>query len=79
MDRYKQLKERDVLKEADELNPSDFLRAYIQSNFPQTSAYPSPAQKALGMQQNTNDESRLNFKKRNNPLAGTSFDRPQAY
>lgn len=79
MDRRAQLKDRDVMHEAEELNPSMFLRAYIQSNFPQTFALPSKQQKAMGMQQSTNGENQLNFKKKNPSQAGTGFDRPQAY
>ena len=47
-DREKQLKERDVRKLAPELDANSFMQMYMESNFPQTSALPSPEQSQRG-------------------------------
>jgi hypothetical protein len=76
MDRRQQLLDRDVRKEADELDPISFLDSYIESNFPQTSAYPSKDQKEMGVTPAT-EENGLNFNKAKKFSSGTSYDRPQ--
>jgi hypothetical protein len=76
MDRRQQLLDRDVRKESDELDPVSFLDSYIESNFPQTSAYPSKDQKE-GTVSSTDEENGLNFKQNKKFSTGTSYDRPQ--
>jgi len=76
MDRRQQLLDRDVRREADDLDPISFLDSYIESNFPQTSAYPSEDQRANGVVAMSSDN-QLDFKKKRNPGSGTSYDRPQ--
>jgi hypothetical protein len=78
MNRRQQLLDRDARNDADDLDPTSFLDSYIESNFPQTSAYPSEEQKANGVVA-TSDESQLDFRKKRNPGSGTSYDRPQVY
>ena len=51
-DREKQLKERDVRKLAPELDANSFMQMYMESNFPQTSALPSPEQSQRGLDVN---------------------------
>ncbi len=79
MERIRQLKDTDVRNDAEELNPSLFLRGYLKSNFPQTEAHPSPGQKSMGGQRPVNGRDSLDFKKKFAASSGTSFDRPQAY
>lgn len=79
MERIKQLKELDVMREAEELNPAFFLKAYIASNFPQTMALPSKQQRQSTLTGNQNSQNRLEFKKSGPAQSGTSYDRPQAY
>lgn len=76
MDRRQQLLDRDVRRESDPLDPVSFLDLYLESNFPQTAAYPSKEQKENGVV-STFDENKLDFKKKQNPGSGTSYDRPQ--
>lgn len=72
--REKQLAERDVRREAPEVNPADFLSRYLASNFPQTAALPSAGQKEMPtMMMNTNQNT-LNLNKK--PLSGISYDNP---
>jgi hypothetical protein len=72
-ERERQLKERDVRKEAPDLDPGYFLQAYIRSNFPQTAVMPSPEQKAQGMVVPPSNNL-LQLSKE--PLKGTSYDNP---
>ncbi len=74
--REQQLKERDVRRTAPLLNPQEFLTLYIASNFPQTSALPSPEQKALGITPQAETDG-VNYTKK--PPSGTSFDNPASY
>ena len=73
-EREKQLKERDVRKNAPELNPLTFLKDYVDSNFPQTAALQSNLQKQLGIypQIHTNG---VDYNKK--PMQGISFDNPK--
>ncbi|OUW91489.1 MAG: hypothetical protein CBD94_01865 [Gammaproteobacteria bacterium TMED234] len=71
--RNRELKERDVRRDAPEQNPVDFMHRYILSNFPQTSAIPSKEQKESMLPMNTQDNGLKLMKK---PLSGTSFDNP---
>lgn len=73
--RQQQLQERDVRKLAPELDPATFMQMYIQSNFPQTSALPSPEQIAMGLG-NIKQEDPLKLAKK--PLSGTQYDNPGA-
>lgn len=74
--REQQLRERDVRKDAPELNPLAFLELYLKSTFPQTAALPSPEQKLLGVMPQAETDG-VNYKKK--PLSGTSFDNPAGY
>lgn len=74
--RQKQLIERDVRKLAPETNASVFMNMYINSNFPQTSALPSPAQEA-GLIPTNNEDNILKFMKK--PLSGTKYDNPGGF
>jgi hypothetical protein len=75
MDRMRQLKDKDVRFDAPDLSPGEFLKNYLESNFPQTSAHPSRDQQTPSTDSNGEDE--LNFKKMKGPASGTGFDRPQ--
>jgi hypothetical protein len=70
------LKENDVRHVAPELVADEFLRLYLDSNFPQTASYPSKAQKEqkATMQPKTDA---IDYVKK--PPSGTSFDRPDRY
>jgi len=71
--REQQLRERDVRKDAPEIDPIAFLSMYLESNFPQTAAYPSKEQTERGIiPKDELDDVRYNKK----PLSGTSFDNP---
>lgn len=72
-ERERQLRERDVRKNAPELDPNAFLQAYIRSNFPQTAVMPSPEQKAANAVATTPD-SLLQLDKK--APTGTSYDNP---
>jgi hypothetical protein len=74
--REQQLREHDVRRTAPELDPSSFLALYLESNFPQTAAYPSAEQKLLGVMPQAETEG-VNYKKK--PLSGTSYDNPGGY
>jgi hypothetical protein len=72
-DRERQLRERDVRKDAPEIDPTTFLSLYLESNFPQTATYPSKDQVERGIiPKDELDDVRYNKK----PLSGTSFDNP---
>ena len=71
--RRDQLQERDVRQDAPELNPAEFLRGYMASNFPQTATHPSKMQsegKVPAM------KTQLKFDKPKIP-SGINFDRPE--
>ena len=73
LQRRDQLKERDVRQGAPLLDPKAFLRAYSESNFPQTVAYPSKMQlegRVPAMQ------TQLKFDKPKIP-SGIAYDRPE--
>ena len=74
--RQKQLRERDVRKLSPELDASTFMRLYMESNFPQTSALPSPQQMQRGLDMN-NQEDTLKLMKK--PLSGTKYDNPGGF
>jgi hypothetical protein len=71
-----QLREKDVRKDAPELNPQEFLSLYLVSTFPQTAALPSKEQKLMGITPQS-DPQGVNYMKK--PLSGTSFDNPASY
>lgn len=74
--RQKQLRERDVRKLSPDLDANTFMRLYMESNFPQTSALPSPQQMQRGLDvENQQDPLKLSKK----PLSGTSYDNPGGY
>ncbi len=75
-DRMRELRERDVRRTAPGLDPTSFLDMYVSSNFPQTSALPSPEQKSLGVQPQLQDKE---VKLKQNIKAGTGFDNPASY
>lgn len=72
--RQRQLRERDVRKLSPALDANTFMRMYIDSNFPQTTALPSRQQMqgVLGDQQLT-DSLKL---KQTKPKTGTGYDNP---
>ena len=72
--RQRQLRERDVRKLSPELDALTFMRMYVESNFPQTAALPSPQQMRLGPA----NQFSLNGLDSNQakPLKGTSYDNP---
>ncbi len=73
MNKKQQLAERNVKQLAPETNPVDFMHRYVTSNFPETVAHPSAAQKAMAVQtQKPQDSLKLMQK----PLSGTSYDNP---
>lgn len=74
--RSQQLRERDVRKLAPELDPNSFMKMYIESNFPQTSALPSPQQLSMGVDGNQGVDTLKLMKK---PLSGTKFDNPGGF
>jgi hypothetical protein len=71
--RQQQLRERDVRKLAPALDPNNFMRMYIESNFPQTIALPSQQQLSMGLG-NIKPEDPLKLAKK--PLSGTKYDNP---
>ena len=74
--RQQQLRERDVRKLSPDVDANTFMRLYIESNFPQTAAYPSPQQLERGLgTENQQDPIKLT----NKPLSGTSYDNPGGY
>lgn len=72
--RQQQLRERDVRKLSPELNADTFMQLYMESNFPQTSALPSPQQMQSGLgNQQLADSLKL---KQTKPKTGTGYDNP---
>jgi len=71
--RQQQLRERDVRKLAPALDPNNFMHMYIESNFPQTVAFPSQQQLSVGLG-NIKAEDPLKLAKK--PLSGTKYDNP---
>jgi hypothetical protein len=74
--RQKQLRERDVRKLSPDLDANTFMRLYMESNFPQTSALPSPQQMQRGLDMNNQDNTLKLMKK---PLSGTKYDNPGGF
>jgi len=74
--RQKQLRERDVRKLSPELDADTFMRLYMESNFPQTSALPSPQQTQRGLDMNNQQDTLKLMKK---PLSGTKYDNPGGF
>lgn len=74
--RQRQLRERDVRKLSPDLDANTFMRLYIESNFPQTSAYPSPQQMQMGIDVNKQEDTLKLMKK---PLSGTKYDNPGGF
>ena len=72
--REQQLKEKDVRRDAPELDPGMFLKLYIASTFPQTSALPSPEQ-MQSLAASNDPQNQLKFDK-NMALPGTKYDNP---
>lgn len=70
------LRENDVRNDAPELNADEFLRLYLNSNFPQTVAFLSDEQRSRGQQMQPETDT-VNYMKK--PPSGTSFDRPDRY
>ena len=72
-----QLRERDVRKNAPGLNTVDFLRRYLASNFMDTIAHPSSAQK-----QNLvppSQDAGNSLKHMQKPRQGTTYDNPGGF
>lgn len=74
--RQNQLRERDVRKLSPELDANTFMRLYMESNFPQTSALPSPQQMQRGLDTNNPGDDLKLMKK---PLSGTKYDNPGGF
>ena len=74
--RQKQLRERDVRKLSPDLDANTFMRLYMESNFPQTSALPSPQQIQRGLDVNNQPDTLKLMKK---PLSGTKYDNPGGF
>jgi hypothetical protein len=74
--RQKQLRERDVRKLSPELDANTFMRLYMESNFPQTSALPSQQQTERGLDMNNQVDTLKLMKK---PLSGTKYDNPGGF
>lgn len=71
--REQQLRERDVRRDAPDINAGDFLRRYLMSNFPQTASVPSKEQKGLVIPMIPGENDLKSIKK---PLSGTQYDNP---
>jgi len=72
--REQQLREKDVRKDAPQLDPGAFLKLYIASTFPQTSALPSPEQlQDMALSNNPQDQVKSDKKM---ALSGTQYDNP---
>lgn len=71
--RAQQLRERDVRQLAPSLETTSFLRMYMESNFPQTSALPSVDQRDMQLGAQSMPNELQSVKK---PPSGTSFDKP---
>jgi hypothetical protein len=74
--RQRQLRERDVRKLSPELDANTFMRLYMESNFPQTSALPSSEQMQRGVDVNNQADTLKLMKK---PLSGTKYDNPGGF
>jgi len=74
--RQRQLRERDVRKLSPELNADTFMQLYMESNFPQTAALPSPQQIQRGLD-SSNQANDLKLMKK--PLSGTKYDNPGGF
>lgn len=74
--RQQQLLERDVRQLAPDTDPVGFLKLYIISNFPQTSALPSEEQRNNLVPVNPEDNILKSMKK---PLSGTKYDNPGGF
>ena len=74
--RQQQLRERDVRKLSPDLDANTFMRLYMESNFPQTSALPSPQQMQRGLDVNNQPDTLKLMKK---PLSGTKYDNPGGF
>lgn len=72
--REQQLREKDVRRDAPELDPSLFLKLYMASTFPQTSALPSPEQRNNIVPSNSPEDQLKSDKKI--ALSGTQYDNP---
>jgi hypothetical protein len=70
------LLENDVRKDAPDLAADEFLRLYLESNFPQTASHPSTEQKEQRATMQPQGDA-INYMKK--PQSGTSFDRPDRY
>jgi hypothetical protein len=70
------LLENDVRKDAPDLAADEFLRLYLESNFPQTVSHPSAQQKEQRASMQPQEDA-INYMKK--PQSGTSFDRPDRY
>jgi hypothetical protein len=70
------LREQDVRHDAPALAADQFLKLYLESNFPQTSAHPSKTQKEQPALMQAKKDTVDSIKK---PQQGTSFDRPDRY
>jgi hypothetical protein len=70
------LLENDVRKDAPDLAADEFLRLYLESNFPQTASHPSVEQKEQRATMQPQEDA-INYMKK--PPSGTSFDRPDRY
>jgi len=75
--REQQLREKDVRRDAPELDPNMFLKLYIASTFPQTSALPSPEQ-LQNIVASNNPEDQVKSDKKI-ALSGTKYDNPGGY
>jgi len=71
------LKEMDVRRDAPDLDPGTFLKMYIASTFPQTSALPSPEQLQNMVASNSPEDDLKSNKKM--ALSGTQYDNPGGY
>lgn len=74
--RQQQLRERDVRKLSPDLDANTFMRLYLESNFPETSALPSKAQIQRGLDLNNQSD---NLKLMKKPLSGTKYDNPGGF
>ena len=68
-DKGARMREKDVRNGEAETNPADFLARYLRSDFPETSAKPSPRQKQMVEE----EKKRVDLVK---PRSGTSYDNP---
>lgn len=77
MDRAEQLRERDIRNGAPEVNPSEFLRRYLASNFMETGAHPSKYQRENNQTQSQEAENALKYMQK--PRQGTTYDNPGGF